>query len=73
MKDAERLSELLKTIAIYWDYAKPHELERIIKTIFSELSIYENTLNYQVTNGFEPIKIRLFANCAGGETRLRSS
>ena len=67
MKDVFKLSELLKRLIPYWKFANPNEKEEILKIIFSELTVYENTLSYKVTPGFKPFETRLNSLCAGGE------
>lgn len=47
-----KLSELLKTAKPYYDLAKPEKKEQIARTVFSELSLFENALSYRCTNGF---------------------
>jgi site-specific DNA recombinase len=68
MKDVFKLSELLKNLIPYWEYANPHQKEGILRIIFSELSIYENNLYYQVTLAFKPFETRLFSLCARERT-----
>lgn len=61
MKDVQKLSELLKDVIPYYDFANPHEKEKIIRIIFSELSISQNTLNYKCKKGFECFENRFVA------------
>jgi site-specific DNA recombinase len=61
MKDIQKLSELLKNLIPYYDFANPHEKEKIIRIIFSELYVSRNSLNYKCKKGFECFEKRLFA------------
>lgn len=63
MKDIQKLSELLKNTVPYYRFAKPHEKEKIIKVIFSELYVAENTLKYKCKKGFECFENRFNAFC----------
>ena len=72
MKDVFKLSELLKRLIPYWKFAEPNEKEEVLKIIFSELTVYENTLSYKVTLGFKPFETRLNSLCAGGGTRTHT-
>lgn len=69
MKDVQRLSELVKNLIPYYQFAKPHEKEAIVRVVFSELSLSENTLNYKCKKGFECFENRFLAICEHGETR----
>lgn len=68
LKDVWTISELLKDIVITWDFADLYEKQEIVKTIFSELSISENTLKYKVNSGFIPFETRFVSGCAGERT-----
>lgn len=61
MKDVHTLSELLKNVVPLYQFAKPREKERIVRMIFSELSLTENVLNFKVKNGLECFENRLLA------------
>ena len=63
MEDILKLSELLETGSAYYSNAKSPEKERVIKTIFSELFISENTLQYKCRNGFRALETRNFLVC----------
>ena len=63
MKDIVKLSELIKNVAIFYQFAKPYEKEQIIRTIFSELYIDKTMLQYKVKKGFEPFENRFDAIC----------
>ena len=69
VQNVYKLSELLKDFIPQWEYANSYEKEDLIKIMFSELSVSENTLDYKVTKGLVPIQSRFFSLCAGGETR----
>ena len=68
VKDLRKLSELLKNVIPYWKFANPVEKQSILRVIFSELIVHENTLEYKLTLGFEPFKTRFVSVCAGGGT-----
>lgn len=57
-KDIIRLSELLENAAVVYDLAKPREKEKIIRVIFSELTLSENTLQYKCRKGFAALQSR---------------
>jgi len=63
MKDIQKLSELIKDIVPYYNFAKPQEKERIVRVIFSELYVAENTLKYKCKKGFECFENRFDAFC----------
>ncbi|MEN9582082.1 MAG: hypothetical protein RL641_36 [Candidatus Parcubacteria bacterium] len=63
MKEVQKLSELVKNVAPYYEFAKPHEKEKIVRVIFSELYISQNTLSFKCTKGFECFENRLNAVC----------
>jgi site-specific DNA recombinase len=63
MADILKLSELLKTGSAYYSSAKSSEKEQIIKIIFSELLISENTLQYKCKNGFQALESRFLLVC----------
>ena len=63
MKDVVTLSELLKNVVPVYDFANPHEKERIVKVIFSELFIAQDTLVYKVKKGFDAFDDRMSAIC----------
>jgi hypothetical protein len=69
MKDVKKLSELVNNVVPYYDFAEPHEKEKIIRIIFSELYVSQNTLNYKVKKGFECFENRLKAVCDPTENR----
>ena len=62
VKDIRKLSELIKDGLPIYSFANPREKERIIRTIFSELSLTENTLQYKCKNGFEALQSRFIAS-----------
>ena len=59
IKEIIKLSELLKDAAATWSFANSTEREQIMRVIFSELSLSENTLQYKVKKGFTPFQSRL--------------
>lgn len=61
IKDVIKLSELLKDGYIYYSNANSEEKERIIRIVFSELSVSENTLQYICKNGFKALESRFVA------------
>ena len=74
VKDVILLSELLKNVAEVYDYATPQIEDKIIRVIFTELTIGENTFDYQCTTGFKPLSNRFIPNCdpTGSRTPLPS-
>lgn len=63
MKDIQKLSELIKDVVPYYNFAKPQEKERIVRVIFSELYVSENTLEYKCKKGFQCFENRFDAFC----------
>jgi site-specific DNA recombinase len=63
VKDVILLSELLQNVAEVYSFAKPQVKDKIIRVIFSEFTISENTFDFQCTKGFEPLSSRFIANC----------
>jgi site-specific DNA recombinase len=63
MKDVQKLSELVKNVAPYYRFAKPHEKEQIVRVIFSELSLGDSSLKFKCKKGFECFENRLLAVC----------
>ncbi len=63
VKDVTQLSELLKKTVPYYDFAKPHKKELVIRCIFSELHLTGNTLQPKLKKGFEAFEKRFVANC----------
>jgi len=64
LRNAIKLSELLKTLHLYYENAKSAEKELIVNIIFSELNLYQKTLIYKCQNGFEVLKNRFVTYCA---------
>jgi len=56
MRNIFKLSELLKSLYLYYQIANPYEKQRIIQVIFSELSLSENILKYQCRLGFKSLE-----------------
>ena len=69
MKDIITLSELIKNAVPIYDFANPHEKEKITRVIFSELYIAQDMLGYKVKKGFEAFDIRISAICDPTENR----
>ena len=69
MKDIQKLSELIKNVGVYYQFANPREKEQIARIIFSELYVSENTLEYKVKTGFECFEKRFQAICDPTENR----
>ena len=63
MKEVVELSELLKNAVFYYEKANSDEKERIIRLVFSELTITEKALTFQCTEGFQPLEKRMLAFC----------
>lgn len=63
MKEVVILSELIRNVVPVYDFAKPHEKERISRVIFSELFVAHDTLQYKLKKGFEPFSDHLSAIC----------
>jgi len=63
MEDLSKLSELLEYGSRFYYKAKSLEKEQVIKIIFSELSVSENTLTYKCKNGFQAFANRSFLVC----------
>ncbi|MHB8724046.1 MAG: recombinase family protein [Casimicrobiaceae bacterium] len=62
VSDAVKLSELLESGVVYYDLANPPEKDRIIRVIFSELTLTENTLDYKCNKGFAALQSRFIAS-----------
>ncbi|MDE1945495.1 MAG: recombinase family protein [Patescibacteria group bacterium] len=62
VKEVVKLSELIEYSIPVYDFANPTEKERIIRTIFSELTLSEDTLQYQCKNGFKALQGRFVAS-----------
>jgi site-specific DNA recombinase len=69
MKEVVILSELIRNVVPVYDFAKPHEKERISRVIFSELFVAHDTLQYKLKKGFEPFSDHLSALCDPTENR----
>lgn len=61
LKEIVELSELLKSVAGYYDFAKTKEKEEILKILFSELYISEKGLQYKLNSGLECFEHRFGA------------
>lgn len=53
------LSELLNDAKTHYDLAKPHKQDALLRTVFSELTLSENALEYKCRNGFKALESRL--------------
>lgn len=58
IKDTVKLLELLKTLYLHYEKANLQDKEIIVKNIFLELSISQNTLKYKCKNGFKALENR---------------
>jgi site-specific DNA recombinase len=58
IKDVVKLSELLENAAVVYSLAEPEEKEKIIRVIFSELTLSQNTLEYKCKKGFAALQSR---------------
>lgn len=68
VQNVYKLSELLKDFIPQWEFANSYEKQDLLKIMFSELYVFENTLDYKVVSGLEPIKSRMFSYCARERT-----
>lgn len=64
VKDLVIVSELLKDAYLYYYFALPFEKEELIQKVFSELSLFENTLTYKAKNGFTLLERSKYPVCA---------
>lgn len=69
VQEVVKLSELLKNAATYYSFANPQEKEQIIRVIFSELTLTEETLDYKCKKGFQSLASRFVASCDPTENR----
>ncbi len=72
IKDITKLSELIKNVGLYYAFANPQEKEKIIRIIFSELFVAQNTLKFKVKLGFKVFETRLqtVGDPTGNRTRI---
>lgn len=68
IKDLVKLSELLKMGHEYYKNANSEEKAEIIGLIFSELTLYKNTFNFQCKNGFKALQSRFVSSCGRERT-----
>ena len=61
-KDVRTISELVKSRRTVYDFANPSEKDRIIRSLFSELTLTENTLQYKCKNGLAALECRFIAS-----------
>lgn len=64
MKDIIQLSELLKKLYLYYEKANPHEKDKIMRILFSELTLSGNSLKYKCKSGFMALQNRFTGFCA---------
>lgn len=64
LSEVLKLSELLKTAQPYYEMANPAQKEQIARLVFSELSMFENTLEFRCTNGFRAFERRVLSESA---------
>ncbi len=69
MNDIKKLSELVKNLIPYYNFADPFEKEKIIRIIFSELYFAKNVFQFKCKNGFECFENRMNAVCDPTENR----
>lgn len=58
-----KLSELLKTLHLYYENANHEEKDTIVRYVFFELNLYQSTLIYKCQNGFQALKSRFVSSC----------
>lgn len=68
LKDVIKVSELLKNLTLYWDFADEYKKDEILRTIFSELIITEKTLTFELNPDFQWLNNRLKFSCAQERT-----
>lgn len=69
MQEVYKLSELVKNVALYWQHAIVSEKEEIVRIIFSELKVSDNTIQYKAKSGFQAFENRFLAICDPTENR----
>jgi hypothetical protein len=57
------LNSTLKCNTHNWEFANSREKQDLLKIMFSELSISEKTIDYQVTRGLVPIQSSSLSLC----------
>ena len=63
VQDTIILSELLEDAYLYYILANPTEKQQIITKVFSELTLYGNTLDYKCKDGFRVLENRKTLLC----------
>ncbi|WP_417197739.1 recombinase family protein [Bizionia sp.] len=63
MRDVVKLSELIKNVTEYYDFANHTEKEKVLRTLFTELYISDERVNYKVMKGLECLETCLNAVC----------
>jgi len=61
-RDVRTISELVKSRRIVYDFANPSEKDRIIRSLFSELTLVENTLQFKCKTGLAALERRFIAS-----------
>jgi len=61
-RDVRAISELVKSRRIVYDVANPSEKDRIIRSLYSELTLVENTLQFKCGNGLAALERRFVAS-----------
>lgn len=56
MLEVIKLSELIKNVIPLYKFANPRKKEKVVRIIFSELYVSQNTLEYKVKKGFEALE-----------------
>lgn len=63
VRDIRTISELVKNQTVLYDSGSPAEKDRIIRSLFSELTLNENTLKYKCKSGLVALEMRFIAYC----------
>lgn len=61
--DVIELSELIKSVYLYYETGNSQEKETIIKKLFSELTLSGNTLKYKCIGGIQVLESRFIPMC----------
>ncbi len=69
IRDVVLLSELLEDAYLYYSLANPTEKQQIITKVFSELTLFGKTLDYQCKNGFKVFEKKKNILCDPTENR----
>jgi DNA invertase Pin-like site-specific DNA recombinase len=60
MEEVQNLSELIKNLIPYYEVGKPREKEQIIRKVFSELRLSQDTLEYSLKKSISFLSNRIF-------------